>query len=466
MDDLERAVLARLPLAEAVLRVWAYIAGDEVLQEAFAAGRGRTYEGVLTFPGMVRLFADAISAHGGSGRRSMLRAAEHRRLPVSLPAAYGKLRRVPVAVSEEMLRRCTARLMDLLPPDPGAGLPPSLAGFNGLVLDAQTIKGLDRRLKATRGVRGGLLGGRTLAALSLRTGLIVETTACEDGYANEASLLPAALPRVRGAVPGPRLWVADRQFCFLAHLEGFTAEAGDAFIVRHRADARFTPDPACPVREGTEARGRVWTEVRGTLRAHHPERQREVRLITLRRPGKQTVRVVTSLLDGDRYPAADVLEVYLARWGIERVFQQITEVFGLQRLIGSSPGAAIFQFTLCALWYNVIQAFKRFVAPGGPTTAAAVSGENLFDDVKRHLIACDVLAPLASVAAALPPDPTPAALRDRLDVLLRPLWTPRWIRSPPKNPDRHRPHSGGTRNHASAYRVIQKHKQRENRKRQ
>jgi hypothetical protein len=34
----------------------------------------------------------------------------------------------------------------------------------------------------------------------------------------------------------------------------------------------------------------------------------------------------------------------LQRWGIEQVFQKVTEVFHLQGLIGGTPKATIFQF--------------------------------------------------------------------------------------------------------------------------
>ena len=53
------------------------------------------------------------------------------------------------------------------------------------------------------------------------------------------------------------------------------------------------------------------------------------------------------LLDADVYPAADLLDAYRQRWGIEQVFQQVTEVFGLQQLIGSRPEAAVFQAAIC-----------------------------------------------------------------------------------------------------------------------
>jgi hypothetical protein len=61
---------------------------------------------------------------------------------------------------------------------------------------------------------------------------------------------------------------------------------------------------------------------------------RYVRRVTLIRPGGEDVGVITGRLDDRQYPAADLLAIYLTRWQIENVFQQITEVFHLQRLIG------------------------------------------------------------------------------------------------------------------------------------
>jgi IS4 transposase len=68
--------------------------------------------------------------------------------------------------------------------------------------------------------------------------------------------------------------------------------------------------------------------------------------------------LVTDLLDAEQYPAADLLAAYLARWGIERMFQQVTEVFALKRLIGGSPQAGVFQLAFCLLLYNMIHVLR------------------------------------------------------------------------------------------------------------
>ncbi len=50
-DALAGEVLARLPLAEAVLRTWTYLADEPFLQDVFEAHRGRCYQKALSFQG-------------------------------------------------------------------------------------------------------------------------------------------------------------------------------------------------------------------------------------------------------------------------------------------------------------------------------------------------------------------------------------------------------------------------------
>ena len=107
-------------------------------------------------------------------------------------------------------------------------------------------------------------------------------------------------------------------------------------------------------RMGTDAQGRSFRDEWGWLgAANHPKR-RSVRQITLQRLGETDVVLVTDLLEADRYPAVELLDHYLQRWGIEQVFQKVTEVFHLQGLIGSTPKATIFQFAFCLVLYNLI----------------------------------------------------------------------------------------------------------------
>ena len=115
MDCPSAELLARMPLAEAVLWLWRWIADEEHLESLFDRYRGRCYEKVISFPTMVQLIADALLEHGGSGNQSFRRAREEKVLEASLQAAYGKLRRLPIALSMALLTESSDRLRTVFP---------------------------------------------------------------------------------------------------------------------------------------------------------------------------------------------------------------------------------------------------------------------------------------------------------------------------------------------------------------
>jgi hypothetical protein len=458
MDPLARTVLDRLPLAEAVLFLFRWIADEPFLADLFERGRGRCYEKLLTFPNLVHLLADALLEHHGSARPVFEQAHATGELPVSIQAAYKKLGRLPVAVSQDFLAETTVRLQSVLPVVSAVSLPACLQHLQVTVLDGKAIKRVPKRLKPLRHVAGGLLGGRALVALSLRSGLAVALHAEADGEANDVRFVADLLPQVRQRSGGLHLWVADRQFCTLKQLADFVA-GWDHFLVRYHANVTFQADTTRAARSGQDARGRTYQEEWGWLgRAGHRQR-RYVRRLTLQRAGDKPLLLVTDLLDADRYPAADLLEVYWLRWGIERMFQQVTEVFGLSSLIGSTPEATVFQFSFCLVLYNVIQVLRAYVATAAQEPVAAVSTEKLFEDVTRQLIAWrEVTEPAATVLCFEGPW-TAAQVRERLQQLLGGLWKERWRKAPSRP---HRPtRQAGKRTHGSVFRILQEHRQRQ-----
>ena len=46
------------------------------------------------------------------------------------------------------------------------------------------------------------------------------------------------------------------------------------------------------------------------------------------------------------------------------MYQQITEVFDLKQLIGSTPEGTVFQASFCLVLYNLIQVIRAYVAAG------------------------------------------------------------------------------------------------------
>jgi len=451
--EFARDVLTRLPLAEAVLSVWRWVADPLFLLSVFARHCGAGYEKEISFGGLVQLIADALLEHHGSGRKSFARGREQGLLSASIQAVYQKLGRVPLGLSEAWLAESTARVRPVYPPTAGLPLPSALQGLEVIVVDGKAIKRVAKRLKPLQGRKGGVLGGKALVALELRSGLAVAMATHPDGETNDAKLVPALLPQVRAHVAGARLWVADRQFCDLTQTAAF-ATGADHFLVRYHPKTHFCPDVTRPAQSGHDAQGRLWVEDWGWLGCEQATQRRFVRRITLSRPGEETIVLLTDLLDAPQFPANDLLALYLARWGIERVFQQITEVFHLQTLIGTTPQGTVFQCAFCLLLYNLVQVVRAYVATAQARPVETISTELLFDDVHRQLVAVTELVPPAQLEPLFAPLPSAECLRAQLTTLLAPVWTPRWLKAPAKKRKAPTPRTPIRGNQTSVYRLV------------
>ncbi len=457
-----RLVLDRLPLAEAVLNLLAYVLDPAVLRGIFAAHRGRSFEQVLCFPTLVRLIGDALLQHHGSGSQSFERAKEQGTLPTSVGAAYGKLRRIPLSLSLGFLEGTCARIHELFPPAAAAWQAPAgLRELNPVILDGKTIKKVAKRLEATRAARGKLSGGKLLVALEPRSGTVLTMAADLDGEANEARLVPDLLPRVGRRVPADRLWIADRQFGDPVQIGRFLSQEGDHVLVRADGRTSFHVDPERPAVHGRDRRGRVVIQEWGQLGAASNKRRRSLRRITLVRPGEEDVVLLTDLLDERRYPADDLLETYLARWRIERVFQQVTEVFALGHLIGSTARATVFQAAFCLMLYNLVEVARAYIASkrGEAVAMEARSGEKIFYDMRRQLGGLFELFDASEVAALTDRSWGREELGSWLERRLGGLWTPRWKKAVNRSPRPKKPAVGSCYGaHDSVHRLTERHK--------
>lgn len=445
-------LVSAMPLAEAACRLLRLVANEDQLNKVYAQHRGRGYEKIITFPLMVQMIGDTLLQEGGSGYRVFSRSREAGHLEASLVAAYGKLGRLNIQLSQAFLADSTDLLRQVFPAEARRPSVHSLLQFSTVILDGKAIKKVAKRLKPLRGVAGGLLGGRTLVALEYSTGLVLAMHADADGDANDARFVPDLLPTVRERLQGTRLWLADRGFCDLNRLTDFTAEK-DHFLVRFHQKNSFHRDPHRRVLKGKDAQGRRFQEEWGWLGAETHKKRRYVRRITLFRPREEDIILVTDLESPTDFPAADLLAHYLERWGIERVFQQVTETFGLQGLIGGTPQATIFQFSFCLLLYNVLQTIRGYVALLQQRDYETISLENLFQDTREELTAWSVLLRRGMITLQVIPPLTIDELRARLLELLQDEWSDLWIKARNRNPRRPAPRAA-KRAHSSVYRLL------------
>src|SRR4051812_36741300 len=112
---------------------------------------------------------------------------------------------------------------------------PLLPGYHVKILDGNHLAGTEHRLKELRTIRAGALPGHALVVLDPRLMLATDVIPCEDGHAQERSLLDQVL----AIVAAKDLWIADRNFCTTDFLFGIAGRGGFFVIRQHASTLRW-----------------------------------------------------------------------------------------------------------------------------------------------------------------------------------------------------------------------------------
>src|SRR3954470_4683258 len=145
---------------------------------------------------------------------------------VSLRAVYDKLDRTEPGVSAELVRH-TARTLSPVISAMGGQRSPWLPGYPVKILDGNHLAGTEHRLKELRTIGAGALPGHALVVLDPQAMLVTDVFPCEDGHAQERSLLDHVLETIRSG----EVWIAARNFCTTGFLFGI-ARRGGYFVIR------------------------------------------------------------------------------------------------------------------------------------------------------------------------------------------------------------------------------------------
>jgi hypothetical protein len=155
--EFAREILSRLPLAEAVLRLWRWVADPLFLLSVFVRHRGQGYEKEISFEVLVQLIAEALLEHQGSGKKSSARGREQGLLTASVQAVSQKLSRVPLGLSEAWLAESSARLRPVYPEAACLPMASALQELEVFMVDGKALKRVAKRLKPLRGRTGDRL---------------------------------------------------------------------------------------------------------------------------------------------------------------------------------------------------------------------------------------------------------------------------------------------------------------------
>jgi hypothetical protein len=251
-------------------------------------------------------------------RPSVHSAYRHSDIQASVVALYGKLQHLEPTTSQGLVRYIAGEAESLIPHLGGTN-PPLLPGYRVKFLDGNCIEATEHRLEVLRGTQAGALPGKALVVFDPHLGIAVDVFPCEDGHAQERSLLSA----VANTIQPQDVYIADRNFCVLEFL--FKIHQKSAFfVIRQHGSTPYKPLTSLKF-VGKSATGDVF-EQRVEITAPKGQtlqiRRVVVALNTPTRKGDQHLILLTNLPE-DTVEALTVATLYRARWGIETAFQKL-----------------------------------------------------------------------------------------------------------------------------------------------
>ena len=265
-----------------------------------------------------------------------------------------------------------------------------IAGYRVQVIDGNALAATERRLKELRGRAAGPLPGKTIVVYDPALDAVVDAVPCEDGHAQERSLLDQVLATIE---PGD-VQIADRNFCVGRFL--WQTHARGAFsIVRHHANL--------PMHEITQLEkigradtGWVYEQCVETLVAGQRWGLRCVvrRLDKPTRDGDAELRILT---DVPRAAAAALLiaTLYARRWSIETAFQRLERDLHTELHTLGYPKAAPFGFCIGLVAFNLMAIVDAALR--------AVHGEKKIDEeFSRYYLALELQGVGEGMMIAIP----------------------------------------------------------------
>ena len=136
-------------------------------------------------------------------------------LGVSITSVYNKLNGLELGISQQLVRSTGTEHAEIITELKGEKKP-LIPGYRIKMLDGNCIEASEHRLEVLRETNAGPLPGKTLVVYDPVTELAIDAFPCEDGHAQERSLLNQILPTVEKQ----DIWLMDRNFCVRSFLFG------------------------------------------------------------------------------------------------------------------------------------------------------------------------------------------------------------------------------------------------------
>jgi len=253
------------------------------------------------------------------------------------------------------------------------------------------LAGTQHRIKELRQTSAATLPGKSLVVLEPALGLVIDAIPCEDGHAQERSLIGDILETVEAN----DLWIEDRNFCTLGFIFGVALRNGFVLVREHKG---------LPWTALSELRyvGRVETGVVYEQEVQIEEdgetlllRRIFIRLDEPTRDGETEVALLSNL--PKTVSALRLARLYLERWTIESVFNVLTTTLKCEQGSLGYPKAALFAFCVTLVAYNVLATVKAALR-------SVHGSDKVEEEVSLPLVTEHVCRKYEGMMVALPPE--------------------------------------------------------------
>ena len=301
-------------------------------------------------------------------------------IETSIASVYNKLNGIDTETSRALVKETAEQMGEAVHGLKGARTP-WIPGHRVKVLDGNCIEATDHRIELLRGIGAGALPGKSLVIYDPELEMATDVFPCEDGHAQERSLLSAVLPTF-----DPKdVVIMDRNFCVRDFLHGIAARQA-YFIVRQHQGLPWEEDgeERFVGRGETGAIYEQWILVSDS--DGNTRRFRRIRIVlkNATRDGDKELTLLTNLSKTAAH-AKLIARMYRKRWTIETAFQELEAHLHSEINSLGYPKAALFGFCVALLAYNVLAVVKAALRTvhGEDKIADEVSGYYLAGHLER-----------------------------------------------------------------------------------
>jgi hypothetical protein len=361
------------------------------LNQLFREHASTQYEHKIPFSALVDLLSLVVCQIYRSVHSAYTKSTN--KIGASLVAVYGKLSRTELPLLSALVAETGQRLAAVVT-QLRAELPSPVPGYCVKIIDGNHLAATERRLQVLRGQAAAPLPGQALVVYDPQLDLMTNLIPCEDGHAQERSLLAEVVPLIHAG----EVWIEDRNFCTTEFVFGIQQRQA-YFIIRQHAGTLhweelgpLTYCGRCATGAVYEQLVRLWTEDGREMVC----RRIQLQLDQPTRDGDTELYLLTNLPQAVK--SVLVTTAYRERWTIEVGFQKLATVLASEIDTLAYPKAALFGFAVGVASYNVfsvVQAALRS-AQGSERVQAEVSTYHLAEELSAVSEGLKIAIPAAT----------------------------------------------------------------------